>query len=376
MSTTQDLKLEIVVIPVSDVDRAKAFYEGLGWRLDADLAAAGLPDRPVHSPRLRLLDPVRRRPHLGCPRLGAEPPTWSPTSRRRTPSSSPTVSTAARCSTTPPAATTASTPTVRAVAPIRERRTYASFAEFTDPDGNLWQLQEITSRLPGRVDSATTDFSSVGGSGERDATCVGCPRPARGPDRPGGRELARLVRRVHGGGAIRGRAPDADRRPEVTMSRRAGARRADRRRDRRQRRHRARDRAARACARAPTSSSPRATRTACRRSASELGARVSRPSTPPTSIGCGAFFDELPTPIDHVLVTGPGPVLRAAAPIRASTKARRDVEAHLLLPIEVARHAMGTVRPGGTLLFMGGTGGRRTAPGLALISALTAAMPP
>ena len=72
------------------------------------------------------------------------------------------MSTAARSSTTPPAATTASTPTSGRAAPIRERRTYASFAEFTDPDGNLWQLQEITSRLPGRVDSATTDYSSVG----------------------------------------------------------------------------------------------------------------------------------------------------------------------------------------------------------------------
>src|SRR6202008_1832453 len=54
---------------------------------------------------------------------------------------------------------------------------------------------------------------------------------------------------------------------------------------------------------------------------------------------------------------------------------RRDVEAHLLLPLQVARLAAGRVRPGGTLLFMGGTGGRRTAPGLALISALTAAGP-
>jgi len=50
---------------------------------------------------------------------------------------------------------------VRADGPDPQRRTYASFAEFTDPDGNLWQLQEITSRLPGRVDSATTDYSSV-----------------------------------------------------------------------------------------------------------------------------------------------------------------------------------------------------------------------
>jgi NAD(P)-dependent dehydrogenase (short-subunit alcohol dehydrogenase family) len=86
------------------------------------------------------------------------------------------------------------------------------------------------------------------------------------------------------------------------------------------------------------------------------------------------FFDELPAPIDHVLVTGPGPYYAPLAEFDVE-KARRDVEAHLLLPIEVARGAAGKVRPGGTLLFMGGTGGRRTAPGLALISALTAAHP-
>jgi NAD(P)-dependent dehydrogenase (short-subunit alcohol dehydrogenase family) len=81
------------------------------------------------------------------------------------------------------------------------------------------------------------------------------------------------------------------------------------------------------------------------------------------------FFDELPTPIDHVLVTGPGPYYAPFAELR------RDVDAHLLLPLEVARNAMGKVRPGGTLLFMGGTGGRRTAPGFYFLSALTAALP-
>lgn len=86
------------------------------------------------------------------------------------------------------------------------------------------------------------------------------------------------------------------------------------------------------------------------------------------------FFDELPTPIDHVLVTGPGPYYAPLAEFDLAT-ARHDVEAHLLLPIEVARNAAGKVRAGGTLLFMGGTGGRRTAPGLSLISALTAALP-
>ena len=88
----------------------------------------------------------------------------------------------------------------------------------------------------------------------------------------------------------------------------------------------------------------------------------------------GRFFDELPRPIDHVLVTGPGPYYAPLAEFDFEA-ARRDLEAHILLPLHVARNAASMVRPGGTLLFMGGTGGRGTAPGLSLISALTAALP-
>jgi NAD(P)-dependent dehydrogenase (short-subunit alcohol dehydrogenase family) len=86
------------------------------------------------------------------------------------------------------------------------------------------------------------------------------------------------------------------------------------------------------------------------------------------------FFDSLQTPIDHVLVTGPGPYYAPLSEFDFE-QARRDVESHLFLPIQVARHATGKVRAGGTLLFMSGTGGRKTAKGFALISALTAAMP-
>jgi NAD(P)-dependent dehydrogenase (short-subunit alcohol dehydrogenase family) len=86
------------------------------------------------------------------------------------------------------------------------------------------------------------------------------------------------------------------------------------------------------------------------------------------------FFDDLPGPIDHVLLTGPGPYYAPLAEFEFD-KARRDLDAHILLPIAVAQHAAGKVRPGGTLLFMGGTGGRKTAPGFSLISALTAAGP-
>ena len=63
-----------------------------------------------------------------------------------------------------------------------------------------------------------------------------------------------------------------------------------------------------------------------------------------------------------MLVTGPGPYYAPLAEFDFD-EARRDVEAHLWLPLQVARNAAGKVRPGGTLLFMGGTGGRHTAPG-------------
>ena len=88
----------------------------------------------------------------------------------------------------------------------------------------------------------------------------------------------------------------------------------------------------------------------------------------------GRFFNELTMPIDHVLVTGPGPDYAPLAEFDVE-KARRDIEAHLLLPIQVARNAARKVRAGGTLIFMGGTSGRRAAAGFALMSALTAAKP-
>ena len=86
-----------------------------------------------------------------------------------------------------------------------------------------------------------------------------------------------------------------------------------------------------------------------------------------------AFFQDQPT-IDHLLLTGPGPYYSPLADFDFD-KAHRDVEAHLFLPLHVARHSATKIRPGGSLSFMGGTGGRRTEPGFALIGALTAAGP-
>jgi NAD(P)-dependent dehydrogenase (short-subunit alcohol dehydrogenase family) len=88
----------------------------------------------------------------------------------------------------------------------------------------------------------------------------------------------------------------------------------------------------------------------------------------------GRFFQALPAPINHLLVTGPGSYYTPLAEFDLDA-ARRDVDAHLLLPLQVVRDAASKVRPGGTLLFMDGTGGRRTAAGLAFVAALTAALP-
>jgi NAD(P)-dependent dehydrogenase (short-subunit alcohol dehydrogenase family) len=88
----------------------------------------------------------------------------------------------------------------------------------------------------------------------------------------------------------------------------------------------------------------------------------------------GRFFDALPTAIDHLLVTGPGPYYAPLATFDLDT-ARRDIDAHLLLPLQIAKDAASRVRPGGTLLFMGGVGGRRPGAGFAFITALTAALP-
>jgi NAD(P)-dependent dehydrogenase (short-subunit alcohol dehydrogenase family) len=86
------------------------------------------------------------------------------------------------------------------------------------------------------------------------------------------------------------------------------------------------------------------------------------------------FFQELPVPIDHVMVTAGAPYYGRLAEMDFDA-AHRDVEAHLWLTLQVARHTSNKIRPGGTLLLVGGTGGRRPAVGLSVVSALTAALP-
>jgi NAD(P)-dependent dehydrogenase (short-subunit alcohol dehydrogenase family) len=87
------------------------------------------------------------------------------------------------------------------------------------------------------------------------------------------------------------------------------------------------------------------------------------------------FFQDLPAPIDHVMVTAGGPHYGPLLEMDAG-QVREAVSEHMVLALEVARSAGGRMRPGGTLLLMGGTGARRVGHGLGIASATTAAMPP
>jgi NAD(P)-dependent dehydrogenase (short-subunit alcohol dehydrogenase family) len=86
------------------------------------------------------------------------------------------------------------------------------------------------------------------------------------------------------------------------------------------------------------------------------------------------FFEGLPGPIDHVMVTGPGPHYSSLADMDFAA-ARRDVGDRIVATLAVARYGAARMRPPGTLLFIGGTGGRQAGVGLTLISAMTAALP-
>jgi catechol 2,3-dioxygenase-like lactoylglutathione lyase family enzyme len=159
------LKLEVVVIPVAEADRSKAFYAGLGWRLDADFSfdngfrvvqftppgslcsvqfgtkITGAPRGSAHGLYLIVSDIDAGRDelmgrgakvsevfHSGAPGAQLDPVGLSG----------------------------------RLGGPDPDRKSYSSFATFEDPDGNSWLLQEVTDRLPGRLDPTTTSFNSAG----------------------------------------------------------------------------------------------------------------------------------------------------------------------------------------------------------------------
>ena len=87
------------------------------------------------------------------------------------------------------------------------------------------------------------------------------------------------------------------------------------------------------------------------------------------------FFDGLPDPIDHVLVTAGGPRYKPLLEMDAE-EARRGISDHAVLAFDVARNAKGRMRPGGAIVLMGGTGGRRISRDLGIVSAATATLPP
>jgi catechol 2,3-dioxygenase-like lactoylglutathione lyase family enzyme len=161
-----DLKLEIVVIPVSDVDRAKRFYAGLGWRLDADFDN-GKDHRVIQF----------TPPGSGCSVIfGRNVTAAAPGSaqglylivsdleaaREELRAHGVAISEVFHAD-----GVYAGTDEPylfgrrRVSGPDLEHRTYRSFASFRDPDGNGWLLQEITARLPGRIDSHATTFASA-----------------------------------------------------------------------------------------------------------------------------------------------------------------------------------------------------------------------
>jgi catechol 2,3-dioxygenase-like lactoylglutathione lyase family enzyme len=156
-----DLKLEVVVLPVSDVDRAKAFYGGLGWRLDADFSFDNGFRVVQYTP-----------PGSGASiQFGTDMTSGAPGSVQNLylivsdieAARDALVGQGAQVSEVfHPAA-----PGAQFLADTsgylggRAPDSYGSFATFSDPDGNGWLLQEITARLPGRVDSAVTSFGSA-----------------------------------------------------------------------------------------------------------------------------------------------------------------------------------------------------------------------
>jgi catechol 2,3-dioxygenase-like lactoylglutathione lyase family enzyme len=169
---TVDMKLEVVVIPVSDVDRAKDFYTSLGWRLDADFAAGSTFRVVQFTP-----------PGSGCSIIfGKNVTSAIPGSARglylivadladaRADLLGRGVAVSEVFHAVGGAHTGMDEPyllgRLRVTGPDPEHRSYRSFASFSDPDGNGWLFQEITGRLPGRVEGNTafgsaTDLASA-----------------------------------------------------------------------------------------------------------------------------------------------------------------------------------------------------------------------
>ena len=141
-----DMKVEVVVVPVSDVDRAKAFYQRLGWRLDVtppgvvQFTPPGSWCSVQFGPHLSAAAPGSAKAYLVVADIVA--------SRNALIAAGIEVDEIFHTGPDGPSS-----------GPDPERRTYRSRATFSDPDGNIWLLQEVTARLPGRVDTASTSYS-------------------------------------------------------------------------------------------------------------------------------------------------------------------------------------------------------------------------
>ena len=160
-----DMKFEIVVIPVSDSDRAKEFYGRLGWRLDADYATDNF--------RVVQFTP----PGSGCSVIFGKNVTGAAPGSAQGLYLIVSDLAAARAKLLGLGVKVSEVfhnegvyvgpdepylfGRVRVNGPDSEHRSYRSFASFSDPDGNGWLFQEITARLPGRIDSAATSFAST-----------------------------------------------------------------------------------------------------------------------------------------------------------------------------------------------------------------------
>jgi NAD(P)-dependent dehydrogenase (short-subunit alcohol dehydrogenase family) len=109
--------------------------------------------------------------------------------------------------------------------------------------------------------------------------------------------------------------------------------------------------------------------------AHDVGARSTAAFDATDPAALKGFFDDLPGPIDHVLVTGPGPSYVPLLEMDAD-QVRDALAGHVVLGLDVARNAAPKMRPGGALLLMGGTGGRKIGRGLGLFASATATLPP
>jgi catechol 2,3-dioxygenase-like lactoylglutathione lyase family enzyme len=148
-------RLEVTAIPVSDIDRAKRFYTDLGWRLDADFVAGsefrGVQFTPPGSPCSI---------HFGTGVTSAAPGSASGlflVVSDITAARAELIDRGVKVSEVFHRDGPAKPP---AGGPHPQRQSYSSFATFSDPDGNTWLLQEVTARLPGRVDATDTTYSS------------------------------------------------------------------------------------------------------------------------------------------------------------------------------------------------------------------------